>query len=109
MDSKIYYVYIVANRRHSVLYTGVTHNLQQRYIQHLSGVNDGFTKRYNCSELLYFEQYGNIEDAICREKYIKKLSRANKESLISRMNPTRSNLAEEWKEQYFAECEMKEE
>ncbi len=101
MYNKTYYTYIMSNRTRTVLYVGMTGNLQQRYIQHLSGVNDGFTKRYKCHDLVYYEQFDNAMNAIEREKYLKKLSRHNKELLIDSMNPTRSNLAAEWKESYF--------
>ena len=95
-----YTLYIMSNSRMTVLYTGVTSNLQQRYIQHITGAFEGFTKRYNCHVLIYFEQYDTMMEAIIREKYVKKLSRQNKLGLIRSMNPTHSDLGAEWRHDY---------
>ena len=109
MYNKTYYTYIMSNRTRTVLYVGITGNLQQRYIQHLSGVNDGFTKRYKCHDLIYVEHHDSAMDAIVREKQIKRLSRKNKMRLIEKMNPSYKNLAEEWKQEYktYVEHESK--
>lgn len=92
----VYYVYILANEYRNVLYIGVTNNLQRRYHEHLSGTVDGFTKKYNVHCLVYYEQYNHIEEAIAREKQLKKWSRSKKEQLIRRLNPHMIDLAKEW-------------
>ena len=90
------YVYILSNEYRNVLYIGVTNNLQRRYQEHLPGAVDGFTKKYHVHCLLYYEQYNHIEEAIAREKQLKRWSRSKKEWLIKQMNPEMVDLAEEW-------------
>ncbi len=80
-------VYIVANRRNGALYTGVTSNLPQRIWQHREGVADGFTNRYGCKRLVWFEMAGTMEAAIVREKQLKAGSRAKKLALVADLNP----------------------
>ena len=87
-----YYVYIVSNIIGSVYYTGVTNNLERRIQEHKSGLLPGFTKKYNCNKLLYYEVFSDIEQAIEREKKVKKLSRVNKDILINKINPERIDL-----------------
>ena len=70
-----------------MLYTGVTSNLQRRVAQHKNKVMPGFTKRYNCTELVWWEQAESMHSAISREKQLKGGSRAKKEALIEEMNP----------------------
>ena len=81
------YVYIMTNKYKNVLYTGVTSNLSHRITQHENGHYDGFTKKYNCHFLVYYEHFNDIELAIAREKQIKKWRREKKEKLISSFNP----------------------
>ena len=76
----------------NAIYIGVTNNLERRVWEHKSGVIDGFTKRYQCHKLLYFEEYGDVRDAIAREKQLKRWSRNKKETLIQSMNPERRDL-----------------
>jgi len=76
------------------LYTGVTNNLIRRVCEHKEGKGSVFTAKYKCHNLVYYEEYGLIDQAIVREKVIKKLSRANKEKLIKVMNPERKDLFE---------------
>ena len=90
-----YWVYIMTNKSHSVLYTGVTNDLYRRYMEHKNGVVEGFTKRYRCHSLLYYEFYNNVEEAIVREKEIQGWSRRKKETLIMSLNPHFWNLAVE--------------
>jgi len=91
MEKKCF-IYILTNKSHSVLYTGVTSNLALRLYQHQSGVfKDAFTSRYNVHELVYYEEFDYITDAIAREKQIKAGSRQKKIELIERFNP-------EWKD-----------
>jgi putative endonuclease len=75
---RIYYVYLLTNANHTVLYTGVTNNLARRVAEHKAGIHQGFTVKYNVHKLVYFETYGSITDAIAREKQIKAGSRATK-------------------------------
>lgn len=82
-----YFVYILTNKNHTVLYTGVTSDLFVRVQEHRLNVYPGFTSRYNVNKLVYFEQYGDIYDAINREKQIKGGSRQKKLDLINSMNP----------------------
>jgi putative endonuclease len=88
-------VYIMANKRNGTLYTGVTSNLGQRVWQHREGVADGFSKRYGCKTLVWFERHETMDVAIGREKAIKGGSRAKKLALIEAMNPDWKNLFED--------------
>jgi putative endonuclease len=89
------WVYMVTNRWHTAIYTGVTSNLRQRALQHKTGSFAGFSKQYNCTELVYFEEYSDIRIAIGREKQLKKYRREKKEELIERFNPEWRDLAAE--------------
>jgi putative endonuclease len=89
------YVYILTNKAKTVLYTGVTSDLIQRVHQHKLKRNSGFSSKYNCNLLVYYEVIDGIEAAIQREKQIKAGSRANKEKLINSMNPS-------WKDLYYS-------
>lgn len=80
-------VYIVASRRNGTLYTGVTSNLWQRAFQHREGIVPGFTARYGCKLLVWYERYDLMTEAIAREKQIKAGSRRKKLALIEAMNP----------------------
>jgi len=82
-----FYVYIVTNKNKSVLYIGVTNNLSRRLSEHENKVNPGFTARYNCHYLVYYDQFQYINDAIAREKSLKGLLRSKKDKLISDFNP----------------------
>lgn len=88
-------VYIVTNFRNGALYTGVTSNLSGRVYQHKQGDIDGFTKRYRCCLLVWFEMHETMESAILREKRIKAGSRKKKLALIESMNPQWRDLFEE--------------
>ncbi len=88
-------VYIIANKRNGTLYTGVTSNLVQRVWQHREGTDDGFTKRYGCKILVWFEMAETMEWAIAREKQIKAGSRAKKLALIETLNPEWKDLWDE--------------
>jgi putative endonuclease len=82
-----FFVYILTNRNHTVLYTGVTHNLVRRTYEHREKLAPGFTSRYNVSELVFYEVFQDVRDAIAREKQIKGGSRQRKIALIVAMNP----------------------
>ena len=88
----MYYVYILTNKTKTVLYTGVTNNLQRRIYEHKNKLIDGFTKRYNVDCLVYYEATPDIKSAIMREKQIKNLLRSKKEDLINKVNPNRDDL-----------------
>jgi putative endonuclease len=81
-----YFVYMITNKNKTVLYIGVTNDLQRRTYEHENGLLPGFTKKYNCHYLIYFEHFQNIDDAIAREKVIKKWRREKKENLINEFN-----------------------
>ena len=89
-------VYIVASGFHGTIYTGVTSNLLQRVHQHRDGTFGGFTGRYGCKRLVWFEMCGSMEAAISREKRLKNWPRAWKVALIEETNPTWRDLAEEF-------------
>ena len=91
--NKQYYVYLMTNKQDSVLYTGVTNNLKKRINEHKLKLIEGFTKKYNVDKLVYYEVYDDINDAIEREKRIKKGNRQRKIDLISNMNPTWKDLS----------------
>ena len=84
-----YYVYITTNPGKTVFYTGVTNDLKRRLLQHYQNRGDkkSFAGRYYCYKLIYYEFYGDIHQAIAREKEIKYLSRKKKEELIATKNP----------------------
>ena len=82
-----YYVYILTNKNKNVLYVGVTNDLSRRIQEHQNGLTKGFTKKYNCYNLVYYEYFTDINMAIQREKQIKKWRREKKEKLISDFNP----------------------
>ncbi|HLH48217.1 MAG TPA: GIY-YIG nuclease family protein [Roseiarcus sp.] len=85
-------MYIMASAPYGALYTGVTSNLAQRVRQHKDGVLSGFTSRYSCKQLVWYEHYDHMVDAIAREKQIKAGSRAKKVALVQSVNPKWSDL-----------------
>ena len=82
-----YYVYIITNKRHTVLYVGVTNDLVRRCNEHRQGLIPGFSKKYNVKKLVYYELFDDIRQAIAREKQIKVITRVKKETLINGFNP----------------------
>ena len=87
--------YIMANKRNGTVYTGVTSNLVQRTYQHRNGVVEGYSKRYDCKLLVWFEMAETMEAAIGREKQIKAGSREKKLALIEAVNPDWRDLYED--------------
>ena len=85
-------VYILASQRNGTLYIGVTSDLVQRVWQHKNDVADGFTKKYGVHTLVYFELLDDMENAIIREKRLKKWNRAWKLRLIEEKNPDWNDL-----------------
>jgi len=91
-----YYVYILTNARGNVMYVGVTNNLERRIVEHRNGSIPGFTQKYAVHKLVYYEECGNIDDAIAREKQLKGWRRAKKDALVQRVNPEWCDLASDW-------------
>ena len=85
-------VYIISNQLHTTLYTGVTSDIVQRMHQHRNHSFCGFSAKYNLVQLLHFEEFGSMEQAIAREKQIKSWKRAKKNALVETMNPTWQDL-----------------
>ena len=93
MSKKSYYVYILSNYTNTTLYIGVTGNIERRIYEHKNGLVDGFTEKYNVTKLVYVEECDNVNDAIAREKQLKKWRREKKEALIKTINPEWKDLA----------------
>ncbi len=90
---KQYYVYIMTNSTNTVTYTGVTNDLKRRVYEHKNNLGKGFTTMYNINKLVYYEIFGDAENAITREKQIKAGSRKAKVALVNDMN-------KEWRDLY---------
>jgi putative endonuclease len=99
MYEKTYCFYILAKGPHGTLYTGVTNDLARRVCEHKTELNEGFTKKYHVHQLVFYESYGDIIDAITREKQIKKWNRAWKIRLIRTMNPDWKDLNDGWQKE----------
>lgn len=89
-----YWVYILCSKRNGTLYVGVTNNLVRRVYEHKQKLVGGFTKKYNVDKLVYIEEFNNINEAISREKVIKKWNRVWKLSLIEQQNSEWEDLYE---------------
>ena len=87
-----FWIYILTNRNHCVLYIGMTNRLSRRTWEHRKGVKPGFSSKYQCKKLVYYEYYRDFRDAIARESQLKKGSCAKKISLVNRLNPTWNDL-----------------
>jgi putative endonuclease len=92
MGARSFYVYILASRIGGTLYIGVTDDLIRRVGEHRLKLAEGFTKKYEVARLVYFEQFEDIENAIKREKRLKKWNRAWKIRLIEEKNPNWDDL-----------------
>ncbi|MEC3906181.1 GIY-YIG nuclease family protein [Tamlana sp. 2201CG12-4] len=90
------YVYFMANKNNTVIYIGVTSHLLKRVYQHKTKVHKGFTAKYNCNKLVYFEEFSDINQAIAREKQLKSGNRKRKEDLINSINPDWNDLSDGW-------------
>jgi putative endonuclease len=86
MDHR-YFVYILTNRHHTVLYVGVTNDLVRRVHEHRIKIASGFTTRYNVDKLVFFEETSDVQAAIAREKQLKAGSRERKIALVNAFNP----------------------
>ena len=91
-----FFIYIMASPS-GTLYIGVTNNLARRVSEHQQGLIEGFTKRYNCTKLVYYENFSDVKEAITREKILKGWVRKKKEDLIKAVNPGWKDLSDEWK------------
>jgi putative endonuclease len=92
----IYHVYFMISSSRRALYLGMTGKFRDRVWQHKNKVFEGFSSKYNCSRLVYYEIYDDVRSAIAREKQLKRWSRAKKNALIEKFNPTWRDLAEDW-------------
>jgi putative endonuclease len=92
---KQYYVYLMTNPHHTVIYTGVTSDLSRRVTQHKEKIVKGFTAKYNAIKLVYYEIFHDPYNAISREKQIKAGSRIKKIKLIESVNPGWKDLSDE--------------
>jgi len=90
-----FYVYIVASQS-KVIYTGVTNSAERRTSEYKQGLSEGFAKKYHCRKLVYYEHYTDINDAIAREKQLKRWRREKKVWLIERDNPEWKDLSQDW-------------
>jgi putative endonuclease len=90
-----YFIYILANKRNGTLYTGVTNDLLRRVYEHKNDFVEGFTKKYGIHSLVYFEQCGDFNAALQREKQIKEWKREWKLALIEKVNPLWRDLYDE--------------
>ena len=88
-------VYILTNKNKTTLYIGVTRNLQRRIAEHKLHINKSFSDRYNTEYLVYYEVYERLDEAIHREKQLKKWHREWKEALINEFNPEWKDLTED--------------
>ena len=95
MSEHSYSTYIVASRNRT-LYIGVTGDLRRSVCQHKWKEYEGFSSKYNCDRLVWFEHYQDVAKAISRETQLKKWNRAKKITLIERINPTWSDLSRDW-------------
>lgn len=96
MMNRNYYIYILTNWDNTVMYIGVTNNLKRRLFEHKIKLIDGFSKKYNCNKLVYFELFFDINEAIRREKEIKKWRREKKNNLVESMNPEWKDLSDQF-------------
>jgi putative endonuclease len=90
---KNYYIYMMSNVKNNVLYIGITNDLLRRVYEHKNDLIEGFTKKYRCHKLVWFEMTSDINAAIIKEKQMKKWKREYKENVINKMNP-------DWKDLY---------
>ncbi|MEM1041545.1 MAG: GIY-YIG nuclease family protein [Bacteroidota bacterium] len=89
-----YYVYILSNRRRTVLYVGMTNDLTRRVAEHKAGRVEGFTKRYRVRDLLWVGTFRDANDAVAREKQLKNWHRDWKWNLVRQQNPNLVDLAD---------------
>ena len=83
----------MSNTSNTTIYIGVTNNIERRVTEHKLGLIPGFTQKYNCTKLVYYETYSDINQAIEREKKLKKWRREKKDWIISTLNPEKNDLS----------------
>lgn len=93
MKNNSYFIYIMSSFSR-VLYIGVTNNLQRRVYEHKQELIEGFSKKYKCNKLIYFEEYKDVNQAIVREKQLKNWNRKKKELFIKKLNPDFKDLSQ---------------
>ena len=93
---RTYYIYLLTNWNHKVLYTGMTNDLERRLYEHRYKLVQGFTTKYNVNKLVYYEQTGDVIAALEREKEIEKWRREKKNNLVTEANPQWLDLSKEW-------------
>ena len=91
-----YYIYILASQKNGTLYIGVTNDLERRILEHKQKENEGFTSKYDVNRLVYSESFQYINDAILREKRLKKWNHQWKINLIEEENKDWKDLSEDW-------------
>jgi putative endonuclease len=97
MEEMAYYVYIMSNKWHTVIYTGMSSDLEGRVWQHKFKEDPtSFTARYNCNQLMWYAETDDVWAALEEEKRIKAGSRAKKIEMIEEMNPEWKDLSKEW-------------
>lgn len=96
MTRKGGWVYIISNKRRTVLYIGSSSNIRQRMFDHKNRTSDGFSKKYNCCDLLYCEFFPDIADAVKRERQMKEWKREWKLNLVKNDNPDLLDLSKDW-------------
>lgn len=89
-------IYIMTNIKNTVIYIGVTNDVERRVFEHKTGIGCAFTKKYNCTKLIYMEHFHRIEDSIAREKQLKNWKSDWKWQLVRTQNPNLKDLSEEW-------------
>jgi len=93
---KQYYIYILTNKSNRVLYIGMTNNLERRMFEHKNKLIEGFSKKYNLTELVYYEVTEDVNSAIRREKQLKNWHRGWKMNLVKEFNPNWKDLSTEF-------------
>ena len=96
MKQHQYFVYILVNKSHDVMYIGVTNNLDRRIYEHQHHLVEGFSDKYNVTKLVYFEETSDVKSAIEREKQLKKWRRDKKNKLVETINPNWDDLSKDW-------------
>lgn len=92
----MYYVYILSSNNRKVLYIGVTNDLARRVIEHKKKLVPGFSSKYNVTNLVYYQEFTQVKDAIKYEKQLKNWHRRWKFNLINRFNPRFEDLSRKW-------------
>jgi len=96
VSGKTYYIYLMTNWNHRVMYVGVTNDLVRRVYEHKNKLMEGFTSRYNINKLVYFENTEDIHAALAREKEIKRWRREKKDALVHALNSDWRDLSEDF-------------